>query len=362
MRTRIAVASSIALLTFCAACGRKTAALTADEAAIVPGANLLVSVNMDAMRAAPIHARLAKLLEQQKESAAGQREEFEILDQLFRELQKSTGLTLADVSRLLFSANLAATDEVDMASATMPDAALAIRLSRSLPFAKLEDAMRRALAAMDEDTPMQMKTITHKNTPLVLVRPDKAEYTDETKALAIAVGGGDRLVLIAPLRSMREILDRGTVAEPAPGLKNLTTLAGGAHIQTLFALSDEMKEMVQEQALEASQGGGMEGMMANAAKTLEALTLTVTLDTHLRLAVSGVLGSEDAAQELRTALDTMVLPMVKMGLAMATGGKPLPMLETLKAEVVPGNAVRLGIAVGDADLDVLQAALAAQTP
>jgi hypothetical protein len=345
--------SALALLSF--ACGgEEEAAAPADvlQAAHVPSADVLVRVDLEAIRATPTCKDFAK--SDEADEAEGAPEAASAAAQL-DEIQKITGLTEDDVVSLLISADL---DGVDIGGEAEPDLSkangvLAVQLSKALPNAKLIEAAKTAGAKREEGA---VEEIVVAGQPAVKLAAKEEGDPD----LFLTVAPGDLTVFAAPsVASLEGALQRaqsGQFAAVPAGLETVRgTLPAAAQLQLAFLTPDKLRQGIQEQLEKAKadpEAASWAGMV-EPFKDLQSLAIGVECGADLKVGIGGDLGNPEAATQVASMLQMMVLPMATGAMAESLGKQPQEISEQLQV-AAEGQTLKISVKLSQADIAALQ--------
>lgn len=113
------------------------------QAAMVPDANFVMLLNVEAMRNAPIGKELEKLSDQNEAIQEEAPKEF------YEKLKKETGLTEEDLASVLLSANLSGIDFENPPDLGTLDIVAAIRLRKPVSLDALQALVEKQIAEQD---------------------------------------------------------------------------------------------------------------------------------------------------------------------------------------------------------------------
>ncbi len=339
------------------ACNKEPQRVFSPELALMPDASFVLSADMTSMQEAPIYKKLSAIMEENQAMLAKIRPEADAYNKLGDELESITGLTNKDVSRLLLAGSLANVDlsKDEIPNAENMDLAMTVSLKKALPLEKLKEALLKISSETEQK--MTLTSSDYSGATILISKKEGTSSPEQLSELVTSVLGNDQLVLVGTQKSVKGAIDRsvaGQCATVQPELETLRTQAGDSQLYFLFSLPTVLQEKLKEKA--AGSASTPQGNLMQACQSLKNLTLAVKFDDKLHISIAGMLGSEQDASQLRSLLDNMVIGMAKMGLSIMLGGKPLPMLDTLKAETQPGAIVKFSLALGEQDLDTLREA------
>lgn len=136
------------------------------------------------------------------------------------------------------------------------------------------------------------------------------------------------------------------------------SIAKGSQMFAIFlppkALREKMKTQAKKQQERMQNGEGGNPMMVTSMQslsTMKATTFSMALDDDMALALRFVLGSPEAAQQMKMVVENMLFGMIRMGLMQVAGGQPMPMMESMKA-ILDGSdlIVKLAFTMKDAEM------------
>jgi len=321
------------------------------------GGNIAIVANLANLREAAIVKKMKEVSEQNKQMEMGQVAEFNKIAQQLGEL---TGLEQADFLTLRAAAKL---DTVDLDAGTPPDltaidAVMSLHLAKPVAADKLEASLKTFAAKLAEeqgqDKPMQVARTEHRGHP-VFVGTDPE---DAQKRMLFAMAGGDQVLLLGSEMGVKGALDR-LADNQMVKLGEIFPATVGAEVASadfylLFTPTPAMTAKLKKQAAAAAgqgQQAAMAAMAANAFAGMKGLGLGIKADKDMQLTWVADLGGEAAAQQVRTMIDNQVISGIKMMGAMMTGGRPLPLLQTLLAEAKPNGVVSFKFAIADQDVN-----------
>jgi hypothetical protein len=350
--TRILICACLLQL---AACKKKIQPDFSPDIALMPEANVVLSMDLDAMRKAPIYHKLAAIAKENQAALQKVKPKTEDYRKLAQDLETITGLTNQDVSQILMACKLT---DLEFSGEQAPPSgdlefALAMPLKKSLPLEKLRQALVRISVGAAQ--PATVSTGDYSDTPMVIASQNSLESPRQVSELASTVLNRDKLVLTGTPKSVKAALERsasGRHVSLSPELELLRNLAVDSQFRLLFALPPALQEKLRKKA--AAGAKTPQANLTQALQSLKSVSCLVTFDQKLHLTLAGVLGSEQDANQVRTQLDNMVIGMAKMGLSLMVKGKPLPMLDTLKTETRPNAIVLLSLSIGGQDIDTLR--------
>ncbi len=325
------------------------------QAAFVPSANFIASVDLKAIRNTPACKDFAKDNDTAKEITTESGKAQSTTGQL-DEIQKITGLSVNDVASVLVSADLNTLDiggeggEPDMSKAI---GVLAVQLSKPLPNAKLVEAAK-AVAAKDNNGTAEAIQVAGQT----VVRLSSKDGDDPD--LFVASGPGEQTVFMAPnTASLEGVLKRAKNGEFSSVPVELETvrkaLPPGAQFKLAFLTPPKLREVVQEQIDKAKKDpdATMLAGMVVPFKDLQSLAVGVECGEDLKVGIGSDLGSPEGASKVATMLETMVLPMATGAIAKWTGKDPQEVSDRfdIKAD---GKALKVEVQLSQKDIELMQ--------
>jgi hypothetical protein len=325
------------------------------EAAIVPGADFILRLDLKSARRAPIYNTL-KALQDEKPNAELP---LSSLNDVSKKLEAKLGLKEEDVDSLLLSADL---DGVKLSPlGPDPDAMksiqgiLAVQVGKKITSAQLKDAIQ--ILSAEGDQPGEVKMTEEKigSADLIVVTP-KSE-TDPKVHLALL---GGRTILVGLNReSVSQALARTGVGQQAKldgAMANVMKSIGpSSQVKLSFVVPKALKDMLGAMTQPPEQPGAdpagaapppdpISGAMAGF-KDIRSISLGVTLAEGLVLNLSGDLGNAEAANGINMLL-AMMKPQFKASLAEQTGKKPEQIADNALTSAVRGNVINVALSLG----------------
>ncbi len=342
-------------------CGGRSDATAAPEAnsnvAVVPGADLVLTVNMEAMRQAPLYDRLQQLMEKNRENSRNNN--MKKLRDISEQLSKITGLTKEDMRKIVMSAEL---DEVDFSSGQEPEldgvpVVFAVELLKQLPLDKLEQAIKLAAEASAEVVPELGRQKHNGVEILTVVENNQDDETANEAPLYLSMLGNDKLLVAGTLSGVQGAIDRALSGETASADKFFKDASiQQSHVSMILVPTPAMAAKLSEQATQ-KQEEKPDSMGANFAKAIQGMkrfSLGMHLTDSMAFELGTVVASEADAQQVKTIFDSTVISMAQITLAMMSGGKPLQLTQSMKTTVEPGGKVTFGFQISEADITVLE--------
>lgn len=351
--SRLGAGLAVALPLVLAGCGG-SGPREALDAAIVPGADVVVRMELAALREAPIFAGLHGD-EEAPDAATPADDSGEAPALDGRRFLEVTGLEPDDVVTLVFSADLDPLD-VDPGSAR-PEldrvpAAAALRLARPLDLDTLEKAI---LAAAP---PAAAPTVTRLELSGVPALHVEASGPEASKVFLASVASGTILLVAAARDSLAGALDRTRSGEAAPLAGELERLVAAlpAEAQTRVGFvvpqkfRDGLKARLEEPPPELAAFAGF----AAPFEDLQSLSLSVHADQDLTVVLAGDLGADEPAQQASAILGGLLGPMAKSALASALHREAAEVDDRLRV-AAEGSALAITLRLTAEDLAALRA-------
>lgn len=321
------------------------------EAAIVPGADLVGSLDYRKAAAAPAFVEVSRAGEKRTPTAPSGWEERVVA------LERATGLSRDDVTALRFSADL---DTLRLDGKgwqeTEVDALLAVAFDRAVTSVQL----RGGLDVLTESMPQRawVAESTFEDRPGFTVSPS---VPGEPALHAALARDGKGVFLSFNARSIGSALRReeGTPAELTPAMsKALQFLEEGSQLRTTIVLSNPMRReldrLVVDAEKKAHKNPGMSFLLGFMApfRGLAALSLDTHFDDGISLGLTADLGGEGQALQAAALLQSTVVPMVKARMVRQRGGK-LSDFDTKVSVVSRGQELKVTLTLDAADVAAL---------
>jgi hypothetical protein len=278
------------------------------DAAIVPNADFVVRIDINAIRQAPI----VKQLEKDQDNKVDTKPAYE-------KFRQATGLTKDDVQAVVVSANTTHFDfanGADQTNLAQMTGVAAIELGKPLTTDKLMEGLKVVL----DDSKATLSKVDMEGTPAVLVQSTKpdapnayAATSSDTKTVYVALNK-------ASLQAALQREKKGVVAASPPQLQTLSNPASQANLA--FVAPQGLRDKVQAQLSKSqeSPGGAMLSGFIAPFKDLQSIALGINWDTGMQLNIAGDLGTAQAATQVAALIQTMGMPMLK-NLAAKSSGK-----------------------------------------
>lgn len=328
-------------------CGKKAGGVSGGAAAvaIMPGADFVMTMDMDAIRGTGFNKSMEDMKAEFEEMARQMNPDAGAMQELQEKLKEVTGLEDDDISSVAIAVEL---DAVDFDAAEPPktiDAVAAIGLNKAMTTAQLGEALNE-LAKEEE---VEIKEAEYNGVKVFLVPMDDVDAPIDV--VAIAMVSDDKVCVMGPQTAVEAAIDRaqtGTVAEISEGLaKVMGVAADGSQMILGMALTDQMKDMAGKQAESAPQGP--QGAAVRSMKSIEGVCFSMLVADDADIAVTGLFGQAEDAEAMKGFVDSMVISGAKMFIGMAAQGEPLPLLDSLQA-VAEGNTASLVMTLSEQDI------------
>ena len=312
------------------------------QAAIVPDADMIVRIDVEAAKAAPItqHIKAAQDDALRPEDAKARYEQFHTL----------TGLSEDDVRAVVFSADA---DRLAFDRGMTPDQFSQINAVGAIEFAKPVDLDKLAAGLrlmLEEEPSASLSKVRLRDTDvLVITDPDAG-----VSKVYLAPSGDPQTLFLAFNESSLEAAFQRQRQGDAPAIPATLQTVVSADAQTSFALiaPESMRQAIQAQ-LSAAQNNSQAAMMAGFItpfKDLRSIAVSVRLDTDMRFDIACDLGQEQAAAQVSSMLQTMVVPMLSGMMAQSSGQPPAAISEKIKVSV-EGAILRVALRFTGQDVD-----------
>jgi len=369
MKLRSRVFATLALPAFLAGCQagesepQRQPAGAPLEAAIVPGANLLLEADLQAVRQAPIFAVLAPMLKDEAEDegddegveVSGEAGESEPAPEFDEEkFFAVTGLSPEDFISVVVSARLeppepspeGGEEEGDGASldpeaffgaAQKAPAAVSLLLARSLELDRLEQGLREGGGAMAE-----LSRVEVAGTPALHGTSSKPGEPETWAAIL----GGNTLFVAFNQESLEGALQRAQSGQPAATAPEIeqarAALPEAAQGGLVFVAPEALRELIRERIAKAAEDPGAAAMLGfvKPFENLRSIGVGVEAATDLVVATTWDLGDAAVAGQAQAMFGGLVVPMAQAGLAQAAGRSPGEMSDRLVISS-QGSALRL---------------------
>lgn len=310
MRGKLFPGVLAALCLFSAGCGEKGDSYSALDAVIVPGADLTVLVDYDAIRKSPAGTALLAQGDEDATGGADEKSEQELL------LEKATGLTRDSILALGFSGDL---DELDPDRAARDGdfgglhAVTALLFDRVITEEQLEAGLE-VLASEGGASELDNLLLDGRRTFTISRNGDES-------ALYVALSKEGRAIYLAPNSDSigatfgREELKKRTVLTPP--LEALRSEMGeDLQFRSAFVMPATLRGTLDDRISDLEKGGagnpgiGMILGLVTPFRGLTGLTMGARFSEGIDLSLTADLGGENEALQAATLLQTMVLPVI----------------------------------------------------
>lgn len=300
------------------------------DAAIVPNADFIVRIDVNAIRQAPITRQLENTQDNPVESRPA-----------YAKFQQATGLSKDDVLAVILSANTANFNFTKgTAQAGLPQlvGVAAIELGKSLT----NDRLIAGLQALMDDPQATLSRFELEGTQAVRIQSGKPDEPDTYAAISDDAKTVYLTLNQASLQATLQRARKGVVATTRPELQHLSYPASQAMLA--FVAPQGLRDTIQTQ-LTKSQANPRHAMLGGFIapfKDLQSVALGINWDTGMQIDLTGDLGAAQAATQVAALLQTMALPMLKSYTARSSGKTPLNLAEQFKVSVADA-ALRISL-------------------
>lgn len=305
------------------------------QAAIVPEADIVMRLNVEAMKATP----LAKQMQLGQDSLH-QKADFKAQ---YEKFQKLTGLAEKDVRAVVFSADA---DSIILDGGMTPEHFETISAMAAIELAKPADLdkLMAGIKAVYEDEATVSVTKTQMNESEALVITD--DRPDNPYSVYLTVSNDPKTLFLAynqPSLEAAQKRHRTGNAEQIPA--SLQAVVGmDSQASFAFIAPDSVRKAIQEQ-LTLAQTNPQAAMMAGFItpfKDFRSMAISVQLGTDLQLDISCDLGQEQASTQVAALLQTIVVPMLSGMMAESSGKISTAISDQLNISV-EGTVLHVGI-------------------
>ena len=314
----------------------------AAQAAIVPDADLIIRVNVEAAKAAPItkHIQAAQDDAWQPEDAKARYEQFRAL----------TGLSEDDVRAVVFSAD---TDRLAFERGMTPEQFSQLNAVAAIDFAKPVDLDKLAAGVrlLLNEEPSASLAKTQLNGADVLVITDQGASVSK---IYLAMSSDPQTLFLtfneSSLDAAFQRQRQGNTATVPATLQ--AVVSDDAQTSFAFVAPESMRQTIQAQ-LNAAQNDPQAAMTAGFItpfKDLRSVAVSVRLDADMRFDIACDLGQAQAATQLASMLQAMVIPMLSSMMAQSSGQPPTAISEKIQVSV-EGSILRIALRFTDQDVD-----------
>lgn len=345
-------------------CGKSNAAVNADVA-IVPQANVVVKADIQGMQKAPIHAKMEAIREAEESSLPT--EDVERMREL---AQETLGLEKDDVHKMVLSADLSEIDfdaDAPLNPSTL-DMAAAVVVGKPVTLANIRTYLEKQAAEEEKEISIEKKD--YNGISILYVQdPENKDGDDAAQnlgpempklRLGIALQNEGKLILAGTEKGVQGALDRaqgkGKTAESESMARTRKQIPEDAQSYLAFVPPESMlaklQEQVDQQAKMAEQGQGGNPMMTQSMRSLAGMKgagFSMALDDAVNLALMLSVASDESAAQLKTMMDSMVIGSLKMMAMQFSGGKGMPMTDTIEL-VQDGSDLTLKVSINEEDM------------
>ncbi|MDT8390139.1 MAG: hypothetical protein RRC34_06485 [Lentisphaeria bacterium] len=322
---------------------------------IMPGADLVLTLDFSKMRQAPIAKKFEELEALKKE--LGQTDNMDKMTSFDDKLTQLTGLKEEDFLTLTAAVEM---DAVDLDSGEKPnfvemDAVLGVRLAKVLTDDQLEKGLKAFAEQMAEEEDLEAVPVVSR-TQHNGVTVFKTQKAGETDALFFAITDSGKALFMGSEMGITGALSRQGKGEKTPttGLfpPSIAAAVKNADFALMFQPTAAMRAKMKETA--ANPESGPNAMFEQVFSQMKGLGLAITSTDVMNVQLIGDFGDKAVAEQTRGLLDTQVISMVKMFASMAAGGKPVPLLQTLAAGAAENGTATVTLTITGEDIDVFK--------
>lgn len=332
--------------------GRSAKGKASSEAAIIPGANLVVSMDLAAARNSAMYQKIKALQEEDAADAVPGAEAVEEIEEMAEMAKEILGLKEDDLVRVTFSGKLLG-DSLDGVQEDIDEnveAAIGIELKTAVELDQIEKFLNAAAEKDGKTMNITRETVGGANALVV----DEGDGDDPMYVATVSKG---KIVLGGTRDGLANAVKRAAKPVKMASAMEGSGMPSGTAPQMFLAiiLSDAMKAEIGEKITTAEAEEGMAANFAKCFKGMNGATLGIGMTDAVDLAVYVNLASEEQATTLKSLFENTALSGLKMGVTMMTGGQPMPMLESITTQVT-GPVASLNLKVTEADIDLIKAA------
>ncbi|NLF17344.1 MAG: hypothetical protein GX595_08810 [Lentisphaerae bacterium] len=339
------------------------------RAAVVPDADLLMTVQGTAWRETPIYAVMDRLWAEAKAAPR----EGEAVVPVQKELTRSVvnplealGVGSEDMVAMVWSARtLGQWGQLYRSDAQQAleqfGLVLAARLAQPLTMVKIRMALGNLAGAQGQELMFEKGSYQGAEI-LSVVRPEQpGESRRLPQSFLVALVDGGLAVYVGGEAGVKAALDRLAAAQPAPLSATMTTAREAAdpaaQTQAFLVLNDQVRtfaatratQMPEQQALQRTALQGLAG--------LQYVALGVSGSDKVAMRLGQVFASAEQAAAMTSVVDQFVLAMLKGYLFQAVG-QPIPLIQSLSSRQSE-SSMEVVAEVTEEDLRALYAAHAA---
>jgi hypothetical protein len=323
------------------------------DAAVIPGADLVLHLNLQSIRQSPIYKTLDAL---SAASATGAPSPLNMGD-AGQQLEKILGIKEADVIAIVLSADL---DGIAM-SPMGPDpsalkslnAVMGVVVAKDISTAQLKEAILAMAASQDPPEAVELAEDKIGDTDILALVPTG----EDDLPMHLAVRDGRQVFLGLNYDSLKGALDRAEGAVPPlePAMAGvMKSITADSQMKLGFVVPAALKAMIGglsnpdapggDDAGTGDAGAGMGAMLAPL-KEMRSLSFGLNLGEGLALTIAGDMGSGGAATGVGMLLG-MLKPQFQAAVAEQIGRSPAEIPDNVFASSVRNGVVTLLITLG----------------
>lgn len=337
-------------LTLLVGCGKRKPRPSI-EAGIVPAADFICRINLEAIGKTPIGARLQERVDQPANPTQA------LLHNARLQFEATTGITHEDVTTILLSGavdNFTAKNFDQGKGLDKLSFVVAIKLGRKTSFEKLSEGLN-SLAS--NDPALQIEKIKMDKAPLLRIT---SSYEGDSGKYVALSDDGQFIFVAFNANSIQGALARTRTGAPAALSAKLRDAGAGlprdALITFSFLAPESIREHIREEIKKvrkkaqenpfASLSLGYLTPFAN----IQTLNLACLFSETLEAEMSSDLGEEDNARNAAAFLNTLALPFIAANFPLSGAGSAVPVVEQ------SGAILTVRIVLNDSDLQKASAA------
>jgi hypothetical protein len=301
----------------------------------VPGSDLEIALNAAKSQESAFQKQMEALQEELKKEMDA---EALATSKKLEEFLKSIGIEQDSVNYVVGSLSIRSIDP----QAETPKIPGLIAFALKTPVSADKIAAGIAKAADDEGEKVEFAKSSYKEVPVLALKLDQDDLPAGMDAaagkvvadLCVALPADGKVVYFGQSAEVKAGIDRmlsGTATPRSEGLKTAKNLVPAeADGFIIFDMPDRFREVLSKQAANAGGNPMAQGPVMALAGLKGAAFSGVTTD-KASMAIAGDFEAADNATMIKTAIDG-VLAMAKMQLMNMGGGKPMPMVNSLKTD------------------------------
>lgn len=356
-----ALLSAILLGTASMPACRKGAEQPAANAAIVPGADFVARLDLNAIRQAPIFETLSKKV--MAEASIADDPSTASPGGSFDEFVKATGLGKDEAGSFFM------TGDVDGLEWGAPDVSrrlqhvnvvVAVTMKKPLTHAELREGLESVMENQQnlrvEDTNVAGREA---------LRFEKAAEGETQSFFAALSKDGHTLFLTFNQPTLAGAIEREENARfetLPPELANVeSSYTTQSHAQLTFLVPEGWRQNIEEQLQSADQNpqAAMMSGFLRPLRNIQSWSLGLHFDTGMEIRLASDLGDESAAQQATMMLQMMALPMLKGAMAQSSGQTPAELDQAIQLNS-QGATLSLSLRLSEQQLASLQEQAAAR--